>query len=128
MIPRRRRLSIIGGCWGQGGATTGDSHACGGFLVDPTAVAAGEYYSRIVSYFNEGSFVDEYGKRHVFGGKRLKITNWEVLNGACLLPDLPCCCRLLPLLLLLLFWFLLLLLLCLLLLPCSWFPCPCACF
>eukprot|EP01050_Picozoa_sp_SAG11_P009334 SAG11_NODE_869_length_6814_cov_3.266865_2_plen_1291_part_00 len=69
-----------------GGARTGDSHACAGFLVDPTAVTAGEYYSRIISYFNDGSFVDEFGKRHVFGGKRLNITNWEVLNGAMFVP------------------------------------------
>jgi hypothetical protein len=42
-------------------------------------VAAGEYFSRIVSYFTKGSFTDEYGVTHG-GGHHFNFTLWEVLN------------------------------------------------
>lgn len=45
--------------------------------------ALGEYYARLVSWYVNGGFVDEAGRRHE-SGHRLKIPYWEVFNE----PDL----------------------------------------
>jgi hypothetical protein len=55
--------------------------ACSGSLIDPSGRAAGEYYSRIVSWLKNGEFKDELGKLHT-GGPRLGFKYWEVLNEA----------------------------------------------
>ena len=44
-----------------------DSALCTGPLADPSGRQAGEYYSRIVSWFTEGFLIDEYGHRHEGG-------------------------------------------------------------
>lgn len=59
--------------------TARDSSFCSGTLVDQTAQAAGNYYSRIISFFTKGGFIDEYGRK-VTGGHFLKFNYWEVLN------------------------------------------------
>eukprot|EP00729_Bicosta_minor_P003374 gene3374-16255_t len=48
-------------------------------FVDPTGVAAGEYFSRIVSWYTQGGFVDELGVRHV-SNHSYDWKYWEVLN------------------------------------------------
>ena len=49
-----------------------------GFL-DPTGTAAGEYFSRIVSWYTQGGFVDELGARHT-SNHSYEWKYWEVLN------------------------------------------------
>jgi hypothetical protein len=56
-----------------------DSQACTGPMIDPSGVAAGEYYSRIVSWYTKGYMIDEFGKR-IEGGHHFNFTYWEVLN------------------------------------------------
>jgi hypothetical protein len=56
-----------------------DSHSCTGPLIDPTGRQAGEYYSRIVSWFTKGFLIDEMGTK-IAGGHHFKFTYWEVLN------------------------------------------------
>ena len=53
--------------------------SCTGELVDPSGRAAGEYYSRIVSWFTRGYLIDEFGNNHT-GGHHFNFTHWEVLN------------------------------------------------
>ena len=61
--------------------TARDPRTCTGPLIDKTAKQAGEYYSRIVSWYNRGWLVDEFGTRHVSRRTRnFNITHWEVLN------------------------------------------------
>ena len=48
-------------------------------FVDPTGVAAGEYFSRIISWYTKGGFVDELGVRHV-SNFSYDWKYWEVLN------------------------------------------------
>ena len=38
-----------------------------------------DYYARLVSWYTQGGFTDEYGKRHD-SGHHYKIDYWEVLN------------------------------------------------
>ena len=52
-------------------------------LRDPSMKELGDYYSRLVSWYTKGGFVDEFGKRHD-SGHRYKWDYWEVLNE----PDL----------------------------------------
>eukprot|EP00747_Dinoflagellata_sp_TGD_P028785 gnl/TRDRNA2_/TRDRNA2_133481_c0_seq1.p1 gnl/TRDRNA2_/TRDRNA2_133481_c0~~gnl/TRDRNA2_/TRDRNA2_133481_c0_seq1.p1 ORF type:complete len:565 (+),score=84.60 gnl/TRDRNA2_/TRDRNA2_133481_c0_seq1:150-1844(+) len=49
-----------------------------GFL-DPTGTKAGEYFSRIISWYTKGGFVDELGVKHV-SNYSYNWTYWEVLN------------------------------------------------
>lgn len=51
----------------------------GSQLRDPTGKELGDYYARLVSWYVNGGFTDEYGKRHV-SGHHYKIDYWEVLN------------------------------------------------
>jgi len=46
---------------------------------DPTLKEVGDYYARLVSWYTQGGFTDEFGKRHD-SGHHYKIDNWEVLN------------------------------------------------
>ena len=48
-------------------------------LRDPKLKELGDYYARLVSWYTQGGFVDEYGKRHD-SGHHFKIDYWEVLN------------------------------------------------
>jgi hypothetical protein len=48
-------------------------------LRDPTLKELGDYYARLVSWYVNGGFTDELGKRHE-SGHRFKIDYWEVLN------------------------------------------------
>jgi hypothetical protein len=46
---------------------------------DPTLREVASYYARLVSWYTQGGFTDEYGKRHE-SGYHYKIAWWEVLN------------------------------------------------
>ena len=46
---------------------------------DPTLKEVGDYYARLVSWYTQGGFTDELGKRHE-SGHHYKIAYWEVLN------------------------------------------------
>ena len=46
---------------------------------DPSLKEVGDYYARLVSWYTQGGFTDEYGKRHD-SGHHYKIPYWEVLN------------------------------------------------
>jgi hypothetical protein len=46
---------------------------------DPTLKEVGDYYARLVSWYTQGGFTDEYGKRHD-SSHHNKIPIWEVLN------------------------------------------------
>ena len=46
---------------------------------DPSLKEVADYYSRLVSWYTQGGFTDEYGKRHE-SGHHYKIPYWEVLN------------------------------------------------
>ncbi len=48
-------------------------------LRDPSMKELGDYYARLVSWYVNGGFTDEFGKRHE-SGHRYKIDYWEVLN------------------------------------------------
>lgn len=48
-------------------------------LRDPTGKELGDYYARLVSWFTQGGFTDENGKRHE-SGYHYKFPYWEVLN------------------------------------------------
>src|SRR5581483_4147027 len=51
----------------------------GSELRDPSMKELGDYYARLVSWYVNGGFTDEYGKRHE-SGHHFKIDYWEVLN------------------------------------------------
>lgn len=51
----------------------------GSELRDPTGKELGDYYARLVNWYVNGGFTDEYGKRHE-SGHHYKIAYWEVLN------------------------------------------------
>jgi Glycosyl hydrolases family 39 len=51
----------------------------GAQLRDPSGKELGDYYARLVSWYVNGGFTDEYGKRHE-SGHRYDIPYWEVLN------------------------------------------------
>jgi hypothetical protein len=46
---------------------------------DPSLKEVGDYYARLVSWYTQGGFTDEFGKRHD-SGHHYKIDFWEVLN------------------------------------------------
>ncbi|MGA7410713.1 MAG: glycosyl hydrolase family 39 [Bryobacteraceae bacterium] len=48
-------------------------------LRDPSMKELGGYYARLVSWYVDGGFTDELGKRHE-SGHHFKIAYWEVLN------------------------------------------------
>jgi hypothetical protein len=48
-------------------------------LRDPSMKELGDYYARLVSWYVNGGFSDEFGKRHE-SGHHFKIDYWEVLN------------------------------------------------
>jgi hypothetical protein len=48
-------------------------------LRDRSGKELGDYYARLVSWYVNGGFTDEYGKRHE-SGHHYKIDYWEVLN------------------------------------------------
>lgn len=48
-------------------------------LRDPSMKELGDYYARLVSWYVNGGFTDEFGKRHE-SGHHFKIDYWEVLN------------------------------------------------
>ena len=52
-------------------------------LRDPTGKEVGDYFARLVSWYVNGGFTDEYGKHHD-SGHHFQIPYWEVLNE----PDL----------------------------------------
>jgi len=51
----------------------------GAELRDPSMKEVADYYARLVSWYTQGGFTDEYGKRHE-SGHHYKIQYWEVLN------------------------------------------------
>jgi hypothetical protein len=46
---------------------------------DPTFKEVADYYARLISWYTQGGFVDELGKRHD-SGHHYKVSHWEVLN------------------------------------------------
>ncbi len=50
-------------------------------LRDSSGKELGDYYARLVSWYVNGGFTDEYGKRHE-SGHHYKIDYWEILNEA----------------------------------------------
>ena len=48
-------------------------------LRDSTFKEVADYYARLVSWYTQGGFTDEFGKRHE-SGHHYKIDYWEVLN------------------------------------------------
>jgi hypothetical protein len=48
-------------------------------LRDPTGKEAGEYFARLLSWYTQGGFTDEFGKRHE-SGFHYAIPYWEILN------------------------------------------------
>jgi hypothetical protein len=48
-------------------------------LRDPSLKELGDYYARLVSWYTNGGFTDELGKRHE-SSHHFKIDYWEVLN------------------------------------------------
>ncbi len=46
---------------------------------DPTYKEAADYYARLISWYTQGGFTDEFGKRHE-SGHHYKVSHWEVLN------------------------------------------------
>lgn len=48
-------------------------------LRDPTMKEAAAYFARLVSWYTQGGFTDELGKRHE-SGHHYKFAFWEVLN------------------------------------------------
>lgn len=48
-------------------------------LRDPTGKELGDYYARLVSWYTQGGFTDENGKRHE-SGYHYSFPYWEVLN------------------------------------------------
>jgi hypothetical protein len=55
----------------------------GSELRDPTMKELGDYYARLVSWYTQGGFTDELGRRHD-SGYHYTFDYWEVLNE----PDL----------------------------------------
>lgn len=48
-------------------------------LRDPTMKESAEYFARLLSWYTQGGFTDEYGKRQE-SGHHYKVAYWEVLN------------------------------------------------
>eukprot|EP01102_Stenamoeba_stenopodia_P022766 TRINITY_DN9617_c0_g1_i1.p1 TRINITY_DN9617_c0_g1~~TRINITY_DN9617_c0_g1_i1.p1 ORF type:complete len:634 (-),score=146.63 TRINITY_DN9617_c0_g1_i1:62-1906(-) len=55
------------------------SYEQGTELLDQTGLTLGNYYKRLVSWYVNGGFSDEYGVYHS-SGYNYNITHWEVLN------------------------------------------------
>jgi hypothetical protein len=55
------------------------NYTVGAELRDPTMRELSDYYARLVSWYTQGGFTDELGKRHE-SGHRFKIDYWEVFN------------------------------------------------
>jgi hypothetical protein len=51
----------------------------GSELRDATLKELGDYYARLVAWYTQGGFVDEYGERHE-SGHHYPIAYWEILN------------------------------------------------
>jgi hypothetical protein len=48
-------------------------------LKDPSMKEVGDYYGRLVAWYTNSGFTDEFGKRHE-SGYHYRISHWEVLN------------------------------------------------
>src|SRR5438270_1869602 len=48
-------------------------------LRDPTMKEVAEYYARLLAWYTQGGFTDEFGKRHE-SGYHYSVSYWEVLN------------------------------------------------
>ena len=48
-------------------------------LRDPSMKEVADYYARLVSWYTQGGFTDEYGQRHD-SGHHYNVAYWEVLN------------------------------------------------
>ena len=48
-------------------------------LRDPSMKEVADYYARLVSWYTQGGFIDEFGKRYE-SGYHYSISHWEVLN------------------------------------------------
>jgi hypothetical protein len=55
------------------------SYEQGTELRDPSLKELGGYYGRLVSWYTQGGFTDEFGKRHE-SGYHFNLPYWEVLN------------------------------------------------
>jgi hypothetical protein len=55
------------------------SYEQGTELRDPSMKEVADYYARLVGWYTQGGFTDEYGHRHE-SGHHYKIQYWEVLN------------------------------------------------
>ncbi len=55
------------------------NYAQGRELRDPSGKQMAEYYARLVSWYTQGGFADELGRRHD-SGYHLKLPWWEVFN------------------------------------------------
>jgi hypothetical protein len=55
------------------------NYAQGTELRDPSGKEVAEYYARLLSWYTQGGFIDEFGVRHE-SGYHYKIACWEVLN------------------------------------------------
>ena len=51
----------------------------GTVLRDPTIQEVADYYARMLAWYTQGGFTDEFGKRHE-SGYHYSISHWEVLN------------------------------------------------
>ena len=51
----------------------------GTVLRDPSMKEVAEYYARLLVWYTQGGFTDEFGKRHE-SGYHYSISHWEVLN------------------------------------------------
>ncbi len=51
----------------------------GSELRDPSMKEVADYYARLISWYTQGGFTDEFGKRHE-SGYHFPISHWEVLN------------------------------------------------
>jgi hypothetical protein len=54
-------------------------YAQGKELVDPTGKQMADYYGRLVSWYTQGGFTDELGRRHA-SGYHFRFPWWEVFN------------------------------------------------
>ena len=48
-------------------------------LRDPTMKEVAQYYARLLAWYTQGGFTDEFGKRHE-SGYHYSVSYWEVLN------------------------------------------------
>jgi hypothetical protein len=51
----------------------------GSELRDPSAHEVGDYYARLLGWYTQGGFTDEFGKKHE-SGYHYAIPYWEILN------------------------------------------------